>query len=586
MRSRPHTFVFAARVLATVCLATAHLYAASAAWVETSNKIALRLLAIEAQFAPENRGPFLAVVPEADDKVRDLKPGLLDRQQKAFRGAIRELQERLDREKDPRVRVDVEIMLAATRHDLKASELDQKYQVPYYFAPRIVFNGIRALLDDQMPTERRQKALVRLRRYAGLEPGFQPIARLAEQRTREGLGTAGLLAPSREQINRDLSNAPTLIEGIGQLFERFRIDGYQVTYDRLKEQLTAYDDFLKRDVLPRGREDFRLPPELYAFGLENRGIDIPAEQLTQMAHEAFRNLQREIEPIASAVAKSRGYATTGYREVIRNLKKEQLIGDAILPHYQQRLAQIEEIVRREHLVTLPARPALIRLGTPAENAANPAPHMVPPSFLANHGQKGVFVLPLALPSTKLTYDDFTFAAASWTVVAHEARPGHELQFDGMVENGISIARGLLAFNGTNAEGWGLYCEALMRPFMSLEGRLVSLDYTLLRAARAFLDPELHRGLITPTEARRVLAEDFVASDAFVTEEVERYMFEMPAQAPTYFYGYTRLLELRSDVEQAMGTRFEQQKFHDFVLAEGLLPPAQLRKAVFDGLVKE
>ena len=61
-----------------------------------------------------------------------------------------------------------------------------------------------------------------------------------------------------------------------------------------------------------------------------------------------------------------------------------------------------------------------------------------------------FVLPLNIPSesggSDDQYDDFTFDAVTWTLIAHEARPGHELQFDSMVEQGVSLARALSAFS--------------------------------------------------------------------------------------------------------------------------------------------
>jgi uncharacterized protein (DUF885 family) len=275
--------------------------------------------------------------------------------------------------------------------------------------------------------------------------------------------------------------------------------------------------------------------------------------------------------------------------VIRELKKKQLVGDAILPFYEERLKQIEKIISEKQLVTLPDRPARIRIATAAETAQQPAPHMSPPPFLHNTGQKGEFVLPLNLPPApgqKATekYDDFTFDAAAWTLTAHEARPGHELQFDSMVERGVSIARVRYAFNSTNVEGWGLYSEYLVRPYMPLEGQLVSLDYRLLRAARAFLDPELQAGKIQPADAKRVLEEDVVQSPAFAEEEVERYTYRAPGQANSYYYGYTKLIALRKDAEAAMGSKFNQKKFHDFILAQGLLPPDLMRKAVMDEFV--
>ena len=49
-------------------------------------------------------------------------------------------------------------------------------------------------------------------------------------------------------------------------------------------------------------------------------------------------------------------------------------------------------------------------------------------------------------------------------------------------------------------------------------------------------------------------------------------------------GYSRLLQLRNDVERALGSGFNPLGFHDFVLAQGLLPPQLLRKAVMDDFV--
>jgi hypothetical protein len=248
------------------------------------------------------------------------------------------------------------------------------------------------------------------------------------------------------------------------------------------------------------------------------------------------------------------------------------------------LKNIEEIVRRERLVTLPTRDARIKLASEAETASQPAPHMTPPRLLGNTGEAPTFVLPLNVPpppgeAKPLTYDDFTFDAASWTLTAHEARPGHELQFSSMIEHGVSSARALFAFNSTNVEGWGLYSEAILFPYMPKEGQLISLQHRLMRAARAFLDPELQSGKITTDQAYDVLQNEVMLSRAMAKQEVDRYTFRMPGQACSYFYGYSRLMNLRREVEKKQGKDFNAQRFHDFVLAQGLLPPDLMRKAV-------
>jgi uncharacterized protein (DUF885 family) len=64
---------------------------------------------------------------------------------------------------------------------------------------------------------------------------------------------------------------------------------------------------------------------------------------------------------------------------------------------------------------------------------------------------------------------------------------------------VSLARALFAFNSTNAEGWGLYSEYIMQPYEPVEGQLLTLQLRLLRAARAFLDPELQSGAVTQAQ---------------------------------------------------------------------------------------
>ncbi len=149
----------------------------------------------------------------------------------------------------------------------------------------------------------------------------------------------------------------------------------------------------------------------------------------------------------------------------------------------------------------------------------------------------------------------------------------------MVERGVSEARAIFAFNSTNAEGWGLYAEWMMYPYMPDDAKLISLQLRLQRAAREFVDPELQQGKITPPEALKLLETDVVFSPALATEEVDRFTFRMPGQAVSYFDGYTRLLEIRAETEKALGPKFNVQRFHDFILSQGLLPPTLLRKAV-------
>ena len=557
-------------------------------WIAQSDANAQVLLQVIARFAPESAGQI--GVTGLDEQVLDLQPRLEERTEAATREALAELERRRAAETDPLVRQDLDILVHSATESLEGDALSRKYELPYFDVPLTIFRGLQGLLDDQVAADRRAAAVVRLRKYAGDLPGTTPITVLAEARFKERAKGAALLGPPRAEVEKNLGNTRFYLDGIEKLFQKYGLSGYEAPLAKLRAQVEAYDAFVRRDVLPRSRTDFRLPPELYAFRLKSYGVEMAPQALADRARVSFVEIRNEMRALAPLVAREKGLTVTDYREVLRALKKDQIVGEAILPHYQQRLAALEEIVRRERVVSLPTRAAQIKLASEAESAAQPAPNMRPPRLLGNTGERGTFVLPLRVPtsgpagSAVQAYDDFTFDAVSWTLTVHEARPGHELQFASIVEKGVSAARAVFAFNSVNVEGWALYMEAEMKPYMPLAGQLASLQARLLRAMRAFLDPELQMGRLQPEEAVRFLMEEGVQSEAMARQEVERYTFRAPGQATSYFYGYTRWMQLRSQAEMALGSKFDRQRYHDFILAQGLLPPDVLSQAVLTEFV--
>jgi len=574
-------------VVAVLCVA-APAWAAAPAWVAKSDAHAKIVLDVFAKLAPEQAGEL--GVEGLDEQITDLGPGAFDRQQAALREAEAALAPRLAAETDPLVKQDLQILQKAVRDTIEGNELANRYQVPYTDVPQTVFAGLRTLLDDQVAPARRAKALVRLRKYVGLEPGTTAFAVLARDRLREAM-VPGRQLPFKGQIEKNLSNSARFVDGIAELFATYKISGSEEGVKLLRRQVADYDAFLKSDVLPKAGSDFRLPPQIYAFNLRQNGVEMPPLELAQRARVAFMEIRNEMMALAPLVAKEKGFAGSDYRDVIRALKKEQWTGATILPHYEQRMKEMEDIIRRQHIISLPARAARIRLASEAESAALPAPNMHAPRMIGNTGEIGEFVLPLRVPTAPggttqalAAFDDFTYDAAAWTLVAHEGRPGHELQFASVVEKGVSIARAIFGGSTVNVEGWALYAEAEMKPYEPLDGQLITLQLRLLRACRAFLDPELQMGKVQPEEAVRFLMDEAVFSEPMARQEVERYTFQAPSQAPSYFYGYTRWLQLRSQAEFALGKKFDRQRFHDFLLGQGFLPPDTLTDAVMNEFV--
>ena len=561
---------------------------ASPAWVTRSNEHAQVLLAAQAQFSPEDMS-FLGV-PGYDDRVADFKPDNAERFRAAMVKARDALKAKLATERDPNVRQDLEIMIRAADERIETSALNERLLLPWSDVPQLMFTGLRSLLSEQTPPERRAYALERLKNYVGQGTETTPLTELAKARYTERATDTRLLRPTKLEVEQSLGNVDTYIGGIRKLFEQHKVTGADAALAAMETQLKDYGQWARSTVLPQARTDTKLPKELYANQLKQYGIDIDPLTLMRRAQLEFMETRAMMRQLAPLVARERNLKVddaTDYIAVIRALKRDNMPNDQLEARYRTVIDQIDPIIRKERIVDVPNRPMVMRLGTEAESAAQSAPHFLPAPLVGNTGQQGQFVLPISVPTAEgkaLQYDDFNFDAVRWTLSAHEGRPGHELQFTAMVERGVSLARTMFAFNSVNVEGWALYAEAEMVPYEPLDGQLIALQFRLMRAARAMLDPMLNLGLIDREAAGRILRDKVGLSEAMTKQELDRYTFNAPGQAGAYFYGYTRILELRMETEIALGDKFDRLAFNNFLLDQGLLPPEQLAKAVREQFV--
>jgi len=571
-------------LLVTLCTGAHAQNADTPEWVQRSNEIAYHLLEASAQFAPEFSGQ--TGVAGFDEEIFDLKANLYERQQAVEMEQLAYLEDVLAEETDPRIIQDIEIMQLATRDQMESNRINYESVIPYANLTGLIFAGFNGLLDPQVPLERQKAALVRLKKYTGQAEGYVPLTELAKTLYMERMEEPGRIMPFRGEVEQDLERAPIMIEGLDSLFAGTELEGYEEDLSLLADQLTEYSTWVKENVLPSARTEATLPRELYELQLKNYGVDDSPEALIRTGQVAFIDIRNEMMALAPLVAAQLGFDTTDYREVIRRLKQDQVHGDELMARYQEVMAQLDSIMEREGLATRPAQPPRIRMASPAETAQSPSAHLDIPRLVGNTGEFPQFVVP-DIPQNddgSWPHSDYAYPAMMWSLSAHEARPGHEMQFTTMLQSGVSTARAVFAFNSANVEGWALYAEAIAKPYMPLEGQLLSLQYRLLRAARIWLDPMLNLGLITAAEAKRVLMDEVVLYEKQAQIEIDRYTFQIPGQATAYYYGYEQLQALRAQAELQLREKFNQQEFHDFLLSQGLLPPEILEKAVFQDFI--
>jgi hypothetical protein len=584
IRAKGIAFSVSALITASALTSSYVTAAAQPDWIVASNEQATALLDENAKYNPE--GASALGLEGHDAGVFDAKPQTVQRQEADLAAVAAGYERALTTETDPRVKQDVEILLKSARDQRVTLELTDRLMLPYFDLPQALFQSFHALLDPRVAKSRQAAALIRLKRYAGSERGYEPVTTLVRARVEERLSDESLVGPWTVEVQQHLQNQDQYVKGIKDLFDKAGLKGYQKDFKTLSAQLADYSRWVKATVVPRARTTNRLPPEIYADNLKNFGVDMDPHALIDRALFTYAATRDEMASIAAQIAQQRGLRSADYHDVIRELKKSKIPNDKLLATYNDRLSRIETIVRNEHLITLPQRKAVIRLATDAESAATPAPHMDTPRLIGNTGEPGEFILPTSNPNaeSKAELDDFNYDAITWALTSHEARPGHELQFAAMLEHGVSSTRAVFAFNSANVEGWALYSEAYMKQYLPLDGQLALLQMRLMRAARAFLDPMLNLGMIEPEAAKRLLMDEVCLSEPMAKQEVDRYTFNAPGQATSYFYGYTKIEALRARAELALGKQFSVQAYHDFIVNQGLLPPDLLQKAVLEEFV--
>jgi len=162
---------------------------------------------------------------------------------------------------------------------------------------------------------------------------------------------------------------------------------------------------------------------------------------------------------------------------------------------------------------------------------------------------------------------------------HEAFPGHFLQ--GTVSNRSSLIH-MLSGGTEIVEGWAHYCEQMMMEHgyaASLKPKLVQINDVIWRAVRIIVDVKLSRGEMSFNEAVDMLVKEVGMSKEGAIAEVRRYT-QTPGYALSYLLGKHLILQLREEVKQKMGIKYNEKFFHDTITANGYLPISLLRR-VFD-----
>jgi len=320
-------------------------------------------------------------------------------------------------------------------------------------------------------------------------------------------------------------------------------------------------------------DDWALGKEKFEKLIQLRNLGMASEGIYQLGVKYLKELKEERTRIAAKLAPGKSV-----EEVMKTIEKDTpKTFEEALDATRKAMMEAKQFIIKNNIATVYEEDKLIVEETPAFiSPLIPFAAMMMPSRF-DKPMIGVYIVTRPKDIKNLG-NHLNYPGVRNTAV-HEAFPGHFLQ--GTVSNRSSLVH-ILAQGTETTEGWAHYCEQMMmeRGFVtSLESKLIQINDGIWRAVRIIVDVKLSRGEMSFDEAVNMLVKETGMSKEGAVAEVRRYT-QTPGYALSYLLGKHLILQLREEVKQKAGAKYNEKFFHDTITANGYLPISLLRK-VFD-----
>jgi uncharacterized protein (DUF885 family) len=353
--------------------------------------------------------------------------------------------------------------------------------------------------------------------------------------------------------------------------------------------LRDYEQWLKKDLLPRSNGDFRIGADTFSKKLlYDEMVDTPLDTLLTIAYADLHKNQTEFERVAKEVDPSKTP-----KEVLAGLAGIHPAPDQLLPTFHNTFDGLIQFIRDKKIITIPSDVQPTLEETPPFMRATTQASMDSPGPFEKNSTTAYFNV--TLPEKNWTPAHIAEHMAAFNVgtiistSVHEAYPGHYVQFLWVNHTDLSQVRKIITSN-TNVEGWAHYCEQMMldegygQPGFGAKDareakliRLGQLQDALLRDARFIVGIKMHTGQMTFDQAV-----DFFVTEGYQSRSVGTVETKRGTSDPTYLYytlGKLQIMKLRADLEKKQGAEFSLQRFHDDFMRQGGAPIKIVRLAL-------
>ncbi|HEX4953022.1 MAG TPA: DUF885 domain-containing protein [Thermoanaerobaculia bacterium] len=357
--------------------------------------------------------------------------------------------------------------------------------------------------------------------------------------------------------------------------ERLRAAAKEVFRQQVAPALHRLHDYLADRYVPRARESISVSalPDgqaYYAYLLRSATTtDLTPEQIHQLGLSEVARIRKEMDQVVAAT----GFAGT-FRQFLDHLRTDPRF---FHDRPEDMVAAYRDIVKRidpelpKLFGRLPRLPYGVKaMGDDAKLA---------PSALYQNGS-----LAAGRPGWLLVNTFDLKARPKWgmeSLAAHEAVPGHHLQYALVEELGELPEWRRWDVYPVFSEGWGLYAESLgaeLGLYRDPYSKFGQLNNEMWRAIRLVVDTGLHAKGWSRQQAIDYCRAHSAKTEREIANEVDRYIAH-PGGAACYKLGELKIRELRRWAEKQLGAAFDVRACHDRVLGSGQLPLDLLEKSI-------
>ena len=350
--------------------------------------------------------------------------------------------------------------------------------------------------------------------------------------------------------------------------------------ERAVEAIGSYEAWMREEVIPASEDFDSTTAEDFEEYLALKELGVTSEDALEIARNSLDAANRQRVALARNIAPSGTLA-----DALRVMKSDHPQDFAgIMKSYRDWITKARKFVVEEDIVTVPDEEKLLVIETPHFMR-----HLVPFAAQYEPGKytsdtTGLFLITPVDDNPDMLKEHCHAAVANTSV--HEGYPGHHLQ--GIQANRNPSYIRSLSSAPCFAEGWALYCERMMSAHGFLDsdlGKLAQLNDLVFRVARVEADVRLSTKTMTPEEVADILIRETGMEKKAALDEARSYTLEMTNYL-SYFIGMLVLLQLREDVETALGDRFDLKEFHDSLLTAGCLPVSYMRRVEVNRLMRD